>query len=101
MKNKKFKVSGIAFVPIEVEMEVEAIGRGEAVQVAEMEFYKNPTQYIVLNSEDLDAVHSWQPFAEEIPMKVCKECGKEIIKNNKNEYIHVDGSLMLHEIKPK
>ena len=59
----KFRVTGIAMVPIEVVMEVEAIGRESALKLAELKFETNALsrwKWIVQNSHDDAAVHDFR-----------------------------------------
>lgn len=62
----KFKVSGIAFVPVEVAMEVFANTDREARGIALELFARDRCRYIVSRSEDYGAAHSWEPSVEPI-----------------------------------
>jgi hypothetical protein len=59
---KPWLVKGIAMVPVEVEMVVMARTAGVAEGIAQAKFRAMPRDYIVANSHDDSAAHSWVPF---------------------------------------
>jgi hypothetical protein len=68
MNMPKFKVSGWAFVPVFVEIEVTVGGRSEAQAEAMKRFKADPAAYVVPNSTDDNAVHDWHPHVIEGPL---------------------------------
>lgn len=63
MKTSKFKVTGYAFIPIEVSMEVDAVGPEDAKRKAVILFENSEkkSQFIVTGTEDECAVFDWLP----------------------------------------
>jgi hypothetical protein len=59
---KEYLVKGIAFVPVEVEMTIEAKDEKQAEKIA-LERFKQPRRdrYIVSNSEEHSSVFDWVP----------------------------------------
>lgn len=66
MKTKKFKVSGIAFVPVEVCMEIDTANEELAIAIALERFGKKGGKFVVPGSVDTDYPFDWKPFAEEV-----------------------------------
>jgi hypothetical protein len=61
----KYLVSGYCFVPVRARMVVRASSPEAAIRVAKRRFKKNKSRYIQNGSEDENAAHGWEPFAEE------------------------------------
>lgn len=64
MSTGRWRVSGIAFVPVRAEVTVEAANEEEALVKAHAAWAANKRELIVGNSEDEAAAFDWQPTAE-------------------------------------
>lgn len=63
---RRYRVRGIAMVPVEANAEVIASSNEEAMRLAKRLFADDPRRYIVRNSEDYSAAWDWEPDAEEL-----------------------------------
>lgn len=63
MPQRKFKVTGLALIPVEVAITVEAVDEVNALAkaIGIFESSKRKRQFVVPNSEDDGAVHAFEP----------------------------------------
>lgn len=61
-----YLVKGFAFVPVEVQIVVEAGNSRQAITIAKRKFKADKTAHIISNSEDYAAAFDWRPTAEKV-----------------------------------
>lgn len=61
MAGKKFKVTGVCFIPMQVEMIVRSQDAKTAAKVALQEFKKNPRPHLVMGSQDEGCAFDFDP----------------------------------------
>jgi hypothetical protein len=60
---QRYRVHGIAMIPIEAEMEIEAASPSDAIAQAQAKFRARPRDFLLYNSQDEGAAHDWRPDA--------------------------------------
>ncbi len=63
---KQYKLTGVAFVPVQVEMAMSASSKKAACNKAKKAFHANPKDYIVVNSEDEASAFDFEPTECEV-----------------------------------
>lgn len=63
---KRYNVTGICFIPMQAEIEIEAESPEEARRLAMVEWNANKDNLLVHNSQSEGEAFDWDPTAEEI-----------------------------------